>query len=56
MKTYTKPTQFLAVTIRLHGPDAEWVNYAAAMAGKSPDQFLTDLVIWTSRMDGKGPA
>lgn len=42
--------EFLAVTIRLHGRDAERVIYAAGMACKSPEQYLTDMAKWNGRL------
>ncbi len=56
MKANQNVEQLLAITIRLHGQDAERVVYAAGMACKSPEQYLVDLAKWTGRMSPGGAA
>jgi hypothetical protein len=49
-------TEMLAVTIRLHGRDADRVIVAAGYACKTPEQYLTDMAKWNGRMAGEGAA
>lgn len=50
-------SRILALTVRLHGTDAEQFLAAAGYAGKSPEQFLTDLAKWNARLaEPKGGA
>jgi hypothetical protein len=49
-------TEMLAVTIRLHGPDAAAIRKAAEMFGKSPDQYCAEYLKWRGLMDVEGVA
>lgn len=56
MRDKSNVTGMLAITVRFAGPDAEAIRKAAAMFGKSPDQYCAEYLKWCGRMDAEGAA